>query len=117
MPSGGTRGQRAARAIAVLLALTLIALVGGTQGDAQAPGPLNDLGALSQGTGQTPAKAPVQHNPEPPLTATPRAKCGPGSKPEPDVQGRVPEGSAAEDLYCNAKQIGHQGDSGGFKVY
>ena len=115
--SEGAVTQRAARAIAVFAALALIALVATTQGDAQVPGPLNDLGALSQGTGQTPEKAAVQTNPEPPLTATPRAKCLPGSKPEPDVQGRVPEGSAANGLNCNVEQLAHQGTSGGFKVY
>jgi hypothetical protein len=115
--SEGAVTQRAARAIAVLAALVLIALVASTQGEAQVPGPLNDLGALGQGTGQTPEKAAVQTNPEPPLTATPRAKCVPGGKPEPDIQGRVPEGSAANGLNCNIEQLAHQGDSGGFKVY
>jgi hypothetical protein len=81
------------------------------------PEPLNDLGALGQGTGQTPTMLPKQHNSEPPLVATPRAKCGPGSKPEPDIQGRVPDGSAAAGLTCNVTLIGHQGTSGGFKVY
>jgi hypothetical protein len=113
----GAVSQQVARAVAVLAALALIALVAATQGDAQVPGPLNDLGALSQGTGQTPGMQPKQRNPEPPLTATPRANCLPGSKPEPGVQGRVPEGSAAEGLHCNIEQIAHQGDSGGFKVY
>jgi hypothetical protein len=115
--SEGAVTQRAARAIAVVAALLLIALVATTRGDAQIPGPLNDLGALGQGTGQTPAKAQVQHNPEPPLKATPGTKCVAGSKPEPDIQGRVPAGSATNGLNCNITQIAHQGDSGGFKVY
>src|SRR4051812_35816310 len=67
----GNVSQRGARAIAVVVALAIIALVATTQGDAQVPGPLNDLGALGQGTGQTPDKAAVQRNAEPPLTATP----------------------------------------------
>jgi hypothetical protein len=113
----GNISQRGARGLAVVLALAIIALVATTRGDAQVPGPLNDLGALNQGTGQTPDKAVVQHNAEPPLTATPRAKCLPGSKPEPGIQGRVPEGSAANSLHCNITEIAHQGDSGGFKVY
>lgn len=79
-------------------------------------GPLNDLGALSQGEGQTPAKLPVQHNPEPALVATPRAVCDPGAKPEPGIQGRVPAGAAAGGLHCNATLLAHQGTSGGFKV-
>src|SRR4051812_18505254 len=117
MREGAVIGQRAARAFAVVLALVVIALGVAAAGDAQVPGPLNDLGALSQGPGQTPDKAAVQKNAEPPLTATPRANCLPGSKPEPGVQGRVPEGSAADSLHCNITQIAHQGDSGGFKVY
>ena len=85
---------------------------------AQGPlGPLNDLAALGQGSGQTPDALPVQHNPEPPFQATPRAKCGKGSKPEPDIQGRVPAGSATNGLWCNVTVLSHQGSSGGFKVW
>jgi hypothetical protein len=112
----GSGSRQWARAFAVLCAAAVIAL-GAAMSDAQVPGPVNDLGALSQGEGQTPEKAKVQSNPEPPLTATPRVKCGPGSKPEPGIQGRVPEGSAADGLHCNVTQVSHQGDSGGFKVY
>ena len=78
--------------------------------------PLNDLLALGQAGGQKPAKAPRQRNAEPPLVATPRAQCGPGSKPEPGIQGRVPAGSANDGLHCNASLVAHQGTSGGFKV-
>ena len=46
----------------------------------------------------------------------PRAQCGPGAKPEPDIQGRVPAGSATNGLWCNVALITHQGTSGGFKV-
>ncbi|MFL5896750.1 MAG: LVIVD repeat-containing protein [Thermoleophilaceae bacterium] len=85
---------------------------------AQGPfGPLNDLFALGEAGGQTPDTAPMQHNPEPPLTATPRAHCLPGSKPEPGIQGRVPAGSADKGLWCNMKLIGHEGTEGGFKVF
>jgi hypothetical protein len=66
------------RVLAVLGALAFIGLGIATQGDAQAPGPLNDLGALGQGTGQTPAMAAKQRNAEPKTLATPRAKCLPG---------------------------------------
>jgi hypothetical protein len=79
-------------------------------------GPLNDLLALGQGEGQQPAVAATQHNAEPPLVATPRAQCGPGSKPEPGIQGRVPAGSATNGLWCNVSLVAHQGTSGGFKV-
>ena len=102
--------------LAVLSALATIAVAAAVS-DAQLPVPLNDLGELATGPGQTPDMAPKQKNPEPPLTATPRAKCFTSKHPEPGVQGRVPEGSAAEGLDCNVELIGHQGDSGGFKVY
>ncbi len=78
---------------------------------------VNDLAAIGQGTGQTPAKAPVQKNAEPPLVATPRAQCGPGSRPEPGIQGRVPAGSGVDGLWCNMTLISHQGTSGGFKTF
>jgi hypothetical protein len=104
-------------ALALLIALTvLLCLPAGAM--AQGPfGPLNDLLALGQGGGQTPNSVPVQKPPAPPMDATPRAQCGPGSKPEPDIQGRVPAGSATDGLWCNVKLISHQGTSGGFKVY
>lgn len=56
---------------------------------------------------------------EPP--ATPDAPCGPGSMPE-KIQGRVPladysNGRAAKGYYCNAKEIGHTGNTGGFKTF
>ena len=50
------------------------------------------------------------------MNAAPRAQCGPGSKPEPGIQGRVPAGSAADGLWCNVQVVSHQGTSGGFKV-
>jgi hypothetical protein len=59
----------------------------------------------------------VQSNPEPALTATPRAHCGAGSRREPGIQGRVPAGSAAKSLHCNVTLVSHQGNSGGFKVF
>jgi hypothetical protein len=46
----------------------------------------------------------------------PRAHCGPGAKPEPDIQGRVPAGAATDGLWCNVSLIAHQGTSGGFKT-
>jgi hypothetical protein len=106
-----------ARVIAVAAALLVIALALATSGGAQVPGPVNDLGAIGQGPGQTPDKAAVQHNVEPKLEASPRAHCLPGSKTEPGVQGRVPAGSASAGFHCNLTEIAHQGTSGGFKVY
>jgi hypothetical protein len=77
----------------------------------------NDLLALGQGAGQTPAKVPTVRRAEPPLVATPLAKCGPGSRPEPGVDGRVPAGSGVNGLWCNMAEVSHQGTSGGFKVF
>ena len=56
---------------------------------------------------------------EPP--ATPDAHCGPGSMPE-KTQGRVPladynSGRAAKGYFCNAQQVSHIGDTGGFKTF
>jgi hypothetical protein len=105
---------RAAAVVAVLAA-------GGTIGEIAAgaygqSSPTNDLFALGQGGGDTPALVPIQHNAEPPFEATPVAPCGPGSHPEPGVDGRVPAGSAANGLTCNISVVAHQGTEGGFKV-
>jgi LVIVD repeat len=78
--------------------------------------PLNDLLALGQGTGQQPAQVATVRRAEPPQVATPRAQCGPGSTPEPGIQGRVPAGSATGGLSCSVSLVAHQGTSGGFKV-
>jgi hypothetical protein len=53
---------------------------------------------------------------------SPKADCGPGSRPEPGLQGRVPaeavaSGAADKGYACNTREIGHEGASGGFKVY
>jgi hypothetical protein len=53
---------------------------------------------------------------------TPRADCGPGSRPEPGMQGRVPaevvaSGGADNGFTCNTKVVGHEGLSGGFRVH
>ena len=80
------------------------------------PGPLNDLLALGQGGGQTPAKVAIQKPPEPPQTATPLVKCRAGDKTEPGIDGRVPNGSPPSGFYCNLDQVAHQGNTGGFKT-
>jgi hypothetical protein len=79
-------------------------------------GPLNDLFAVGQGTGDAPSSAPVAQRAEPPFVATPLVPCGPGSQPQPGVDGRVPAGSAKDGLSCNVTLVGHQGTEGGFKV-
>ena len=68
------------------------------------------------------AAAPVQYNPEPPLTAVPPVHCGPGSRPDPAaVDGQVPASviPAAQHggFTCNLTLVAHQGHSGGFKVW
>jgi hypothetical protein len=101
--------------LAILAAAAL--LTAAAPAAAQGPlGPLNDLFALGQGEGQAPDQVPVQKDPGT-LDAVPRAQCGPGAKPEPSIQGRVPAGSATDGLWCNLELVSHQGTSGGFKVY
>jgi hypothetical protein len=79
--------------------------------------PLNDLLSLGHAGGQTPNTAPTQQNAEPPLVATPRAKCLAGSRKEPGIQGRVPNGAGSKGFHCNVSLVSHQGNSGGFKVH
>jgi hypothetical protein len=105
------RFRRAAPFIVIALILAFPALEA-----AGALTPLNDLLALGEAGGQEPARVATARRAEPPLVATPRAHCGPGSKPEPGIQGRVPAGSATDGLHCNVDLVAHQGTSGGFKV-
>jgi hypothetical protein len=55
--------------------------------------------------------------------ATPRVtSCAPGSQPETGRQGRVPSedyasGRAAKGYDCNARQLAHVGQTGGFQVH
>jgi hypothetical protein len=65
---------------------------------------------------------PTQAKAEPPLEATPRADCGPGSRPEPGMQGRVPKeevdsGRATDGYRCNISVVGQSGSTGGFRVH
>jgi len=73
------------------------------------------------------ASAAVAPAPEAPVVATPKATCGPGSRPELGLQGRVSQaehesGRAAEGYTCNTKLVGSitqpssGGTYGGFKV-
>ena len=55
-------------------------------------------------------------------TAIPQRRCGPGSRPETDRQGRVPladyaSGRAARGYTCNAVDVGHVGPTGGYQVH
>ena len=94
--SSRRRGPRTARMLAMLAAAAAAAILVAGLAYGQLPGPLNDLFALGQGGGDSPAAAPVATRAEPPLAATPLVPCGPGSRPEPGVDGRVPAGSATE---------------------
>lgn len=60
------------------------------------------------------AGGPVSAAAVPP--ASPRADCGPGDRPEPGIQGRVPGGKSGSGFFCNTRLLSHQGASGGFKV-
>ena len=73
------------------------------------------------------ASASVAFAPEVPVEPTPKAECGPGSRPEVGLQGRVSaeehaSGRAAEGYTCNTELVGSiveptpQGTYGGFKV-
>jgi hypothetical protein len=83
------------------------------------------LGAVALAYGPRAAQSPFAD--EPALAPTPRAECGPGSRPETGSQGRVsPEdhesGRAAQGFTCNTELVGQyskpnaQGTVGGFKV-
>ena len=109
------RARRAVRAIPMLAAAGAVTIV--TAGAAGQLGPLNDLFAVGQGAGDSPAKVPIVHRPEPPSLPTPLGPCGPGSRQQPGVDGRVPAGSAKDGLSCNVTLLGHQGTEGGFKVF
>jgi hypothetical protein len=73
------------------------------------------------------AEAPPTEARAAPGSATPKAACGPGSRPETGLQGRVSRadhdsGRAAEGFACNAELVGSytvpnaMGTVGGFKV-
>jgi hypothetical protein len=110
------RRDRALRLGALLCVLGAVAIIAAAAYGQLFPGPANDLFALGQGTGDSPPQVPIVQRAEPPFVATPVARCGPGSHPEPSVDGRVPAGSAAHGLNCNMTLVAHQGTEGGFKV-
>jgi hypothetical protein len=54
-------------------------------------------------------------------SAVPKAKCGPGARPETSIQGRVPSADFANNrvlrgYMCNTAQVSHHGTTGGFKA-
>ena len=73
------------------------------------------LGLAALLTGPVHAGAPLYSGP------TPQIACDSQSLPETGVQGRVPKaevdnGRAAKGYTCNTAMVGHQGNSGGFRV-
>ena len=61
----------------------------------------------------------AESSPFPP--SVPEATCGPGARPETDIQGRVPAADYANGRFrrgyqCNTRQVAHEGGTGGFKV-
>lgn len=117
LPFGADRRRPWRLAAALVVAAAAQLWLTGPAAADRPPERQNDLLALEGGTGQTPARVPIQRNHEPPLVATPRAHCDADARPEPGTDGRVPAGSASNGLWCNAKLISHQGSSGGFKVF
>ncbi|MDQ3729153.1 MAG: hypothetical protein M3355_06140 [Actinomycetota bacterium] len=112
--------------VASILALTLP-----SPAAADHPGEIKFDPASAFGSPENPvdvAPAPTYRATEPPLLPTPSIPCGKGSRPETDIQGRVPladhtSGRAAEGYTCNTKQLGSYevpenpiGTIGGFKV-
>ncbi|MCW2570252.1 MAG: hypothetical protein JWO88_310 [Frankiales bacterium] len=105
--------------VAALTAGTVAATAGSS---GTSPGALAAYTALHGSLGHVgiaPAPPPYK---APGMGPTPQAPCGPGSRPETNRQGRVPaadypSGRAAKGYTCNATDIGHEGDSGGFQVH
>jgi hypothetical protein len=102
--------------LALLLSSSLLAAAGAAPADAHLMPPTKEPDPIA-----------IRQALEPPLEATPQAECGPGSRPETGVQGRVSRadhesGRAAEGYTCNTEIVGHYGKEtpfgtiGGFKV-
>ena len=83
---------------------------------------LRDYAAFHGSLGHAPLEEKVPAYTAPGMGVTPQARCAQGSRPESGRQGRVPladytSGRAAKGYTCNATDIGHEGDSGGFQVH
>ena len=101
----GAWGAR--RVLALLLATVAVAMLVSGVATGQLV-PINDLFAVGQGSGDSPQSVPVEKRAEPPFVATPPAHCLAGSRQQPGIDGRVPEGSATNGLWCNVSLVGHQ---------
>jgi hypothetical protein len=87
----------------------------------QLPSTMNDIRWMltEHGAGPVPEYFDAARNLK--LGHTPEAHCGPGSRPETSWQGRTPakdfeSGRAAKGYTCNAEQVSHYGESGGYRV-
>ena len=100
----------------LVAALAIFALGLSAAGALGQAGPLNDLFAIGQGSGDSPTEAPIARRAEPPLQPTPLGSCGAGSHEQPGIDGRVPTGSNQGGFNCNTELVGHQGTEGGFKT-
>jgi len=112
------RGKQRGRRVLVVGVLTALSLTLSKADDVR--------GHPTSRGGDVAAVASAQA-PEPPLVPTPRADCGPGSRPETGIQGRVSpqdheSGRAAKAFTCNTELVGSYttpnavGTVGGFKV-
>ena len=111
----------------LLATAVLTAVAGTTLAAAAGTGPLDldqvqaygeQHGLLGRGS----TAAVEESYAKPGFGITPQAKCAKGSRPETGRQGRVPlrdyeNGRAAKGYTCNATDIGHEGDTGGFQVH
>ncbi len=96
-----TRALRHAALAAVVLATAAPAPAA-----AQLTEPMTDLFAFGQGDGQTVPRVAGATPPEPELEATPLARCGPGSRPQPGVDGRDLPSDGLLELAAGAFGLG-----------
>jgi hypothetical protein len=108
--------------IAVATGMSLV--VGGLTATASGPAPANgaaDLAWMSDHSEPPPPGGYFDDARGLHLGSVPRADCGPGSKPETGRQGRTPakdfaSGRADKGYTCNAVEVSHFGQSGGYRV-
>ncbi|MDP3713232.1 MAG: hypothetical protein Q8R60_12210 [Mycobacteriales bacterium] len=110
--------------VRLVLATAVLATLGATTlaaGAGVGPADLDALRSYAQSHGLQPDLSSRAAAEKAITGATPRAKCGPGAKPETGRQGRVPlaefvSGRAEEGYFCNTRTVGHFGETGGFQV-
>ena len=86
----------------IVLAVLTLLVVASPAAAHPVPGGLPlGLGSVPERTGASASQAAE----DPPLVPVPRPDCGPGSRPETDIQGRVPAGNP-EGFTCNTTLVG-----------